>query len=196
VNDATFNASLFNESLFNDPDAVGAIVIVNPLAIDDRAFDDATWEDDRTLDDATWEDFKTIDLPNFTMTVKDEINPIAKGDARTIRRTYRKLPTGSAITKAWLTVKKQVTDPDVDALIMKEITDSPNPQGQITKASTDPDGQISMFFEFTQSETDQAGIRYFVNYPFDIQILRSTGQPHTLSKGYVSFFPDVTRKNT
>lgn len=179
--------------------AIGSLFLaselLNPLAIDDRTIDGATWEDGRTIDDATWEDFKAIDLPLITMTAKDRLNPIAKGDARTVRRTYRKLPTGALLSKAWLTIKKRETDLDAQALIQKDITTSPTVKGQITDADT-AGGEITMFFEITKEDTAQSQIKVGVEYPFDIQILRATGQPHTLSKGTVQFFLGVTDANS
>lgn len=179
--------------------AIGSLFLaselLNPLAIDDRTIHSATWEDDRTIEDATWEDFKAIDLPLITMTAKDRLNPIAKGDARTVRRTYRKLPTGALLSKAWLTIKKRETDPDAQALIQKDITIALTVKGQITDADT-AGGEVGMFFEITKEDTAQAQIKVDVDYPFDIQILRATGQPHTLSKGTVKFFLGVTDANS
>lgn len=188
--------------------AIKALVTGGPaqLSIDDRTIEGATWEDGRTIDgatwedvrtfdNATWEDSKTIELPLITMTAADKLNPIAKGDARTVRRTFKKLPTGVAISKAWLTIKSREKDADAQALIQKDITVSLTAKGQITDADT-TDGQIAMFFEIAKEDTAQATIKVNVDYPFDIQVLRSTGQPHTLVKGTVRFFLGVTDANS
>lgn len=167
----------------------------DPFSIDDRIIEFATWEDDRTIEFATWEDSREIDLPLITMTAEDTLNPIAKGDARTVRRTFTKLPPGAVITKAWLTIKQSDRDSDAQALIQKDITTSLTAKGRITDADTD-DGQIAMFFEITKEDTAQSAINPNQAYLFDIQVLRSTGQPHTLAKGAVSFFRGVTDANS
>lgn len=165
------------------------------MGIDDRIIENANWEDDRTIDNASWEDSKTIELPLITMTAADKLNPIAKGDARTVRRTFKNLPTGVTISKAWLTIKSREKDTDAQALIQKDITTSLTAKGQITDASTS-DGQIAMVFEIAKEDSAQAAIKVNVDYPFDIQVLRSTGQPHTLVKGTVRFFLGVTDANS
>lgn len=122
-----------------------------------------------------------------------KIKNVVIGDELRIQRTYTGLPAGSIITKAWLTVKKKEKDPDASALFpSKVITASATSAGQITDADT-TGGDLAMFFDL--SKTDTGAAKPDLEYVYDVQVKRSSGEIHTLEKGTIIFIRGVTDAN-
>lgn len=173
---------------------IGSLVlpsdVVRWLRIDDRTIDGASWEDERTIEGASWEDDRTFALESIAMTKTGEkITDVVIGDDFRVKRTYTDLPTGITISKAWLTAKRSDRLADDDALFQKEITASLDTDGQITDADS-TGGSIAMYFDVAAADSADAVPN--VDYVYDIQILTSEGDIHTLEKGTIAFIRGVT----
>ena len=149
-----------------------------PLSIDDRTFA-ATWEDDRTFAMKSFTMTKTsVNLTNFVI-----------GDSKRVRRTYTDLPEGSTVATAYLTIKKSEKQSDAAAIVQKPITITQTSNGQITDALSNG-GSIAMFFDL--SKTDTAKFKAGVEYVYDIQIVLSGGEVHTMEVGTITWINGVT----
>jgi hypothetical protein len=177
VSNAAFNNPVFNRVVFNAPGPV--VNFLDPLSIDDRTIDGATWIDDRSTA-----------LSNYAMTkIGVKIKNLVLGDDKRIKRTYTSLPTGSVINKAWLTIKKKEKDLDAAALVQKSITTTLTAAGQITDADT-TSGDLAMYFDLSKSETGLA--KPDIEYLYDIQVKKTTGEIHTLERGVIIFIRGIT----
>jgi hypothetical protein len=170
------NAYPFNTVPFN---GFMPAALLDPMSIDDRTIDGATWIDDRS-----------IALSSYAMTKTGvKIKNFVAGDEKRIKRTYTSLPTGSVINKAWLTVKEKEADLDASAFVQKVITTSVMASGQITDADT-TGGNLAMYFDLAKAETILAKLNF--EYQYDIQIKKTTGEIHTLEKGTITFIRGIT----
>lgn len=128
-------------------------------------------------------------MPNFDAT----ITGFAAGDDLEIRRTLDRsestLPSGSTITKAWLTVKTALADADVDAVVQKEVTTTDVVgTGRIEDDGTgDTDPVIR--FDLTPTDTRAIGVTH---RKYDIQVLTSDSKIYTGEKGHVYAEAEVT----
>ena len=113
-----------------------------------------------------------------------KIGPIVIGDDFTIQRTYTDVPVGSAIAKAWLTIKESDRQLDIDALMQLDITTALTANGQITDADA-ADGTISMVFKLPRAKTVLATPR--LDYGLDVQVLASDGLIHTMELSAIFF---------
>lgn len=189
-----------------------------PISIDDRSFsanweDDrscsATWDDDRSYsaawhDDqafaanwehdqsysANWDDDRIFQLKSFAMTKTGvKLTNLVIGDSKRIKRRYDELPEGYTIATAYLTIKKSATQTDAQALVQKAITTSASAAGQITDALT-TGGSIAMFFDL--SKTDTLVFKAGVEYIYDVQVVLSTGEVHTMEVNTMTWINGVT----
>lgn len=110
------------------------------------------------------------------------------GDSKRLRRTFKDLPEGYTVATAYLTIKKSAQHADAQAIVQKSITTSAAASGQITDALTNG-GSIVMFFDL--SKTDTAVFRAG-EYVFDIQVVLSTGEVHTMEIGTIDWINGVT----
>lgn len=159
-----------------------------PLSIDSRSYS-ADWDDEQTYS-ADWDDEQTISLLDFAMTKTGvQITALVIGDTKRITRTYTDLPTGSTVATAYLTVKKRDTFADAAAVVQKSITTSATSSGQITDAVT-TGGSIAMYFDLSKTETANfvAGIAYV----YDVQVILSGGEVHTMEKGTMTWVRSIT----
>lgn len=159
-----------------------------PISIDDRSFS-ANWEDDRNYP-ATWDDDRIFQLKSFAMTKTGvKLTNLVIGDSKRIKRRYDELPEGYTVTVAYLTIKKSANQTDAQALVQKAITTSASAAGQITDAST-TGGSIAMFFDL--SKTDTLVFKAGVEYLYDIQVILSTGEVHTMEVNTMVWIHGVT----
>lgn len=157
---------------------VSVVALSYPLSIHDRTFS-ANWDDDRTIALGSYTMTKTrVALTNFVI-----------GDAKRIKRVYDDLPTGSTVALAYLTIKRSARHGDSQALVQKSITTSGAASGQITDAAT-TGGSIALYFDL--SITDTAVFRAGVEYLYDVQIVLSTGEVHTMEVGTITWIAGVT----
>lgn len=166
-------SSLFGDALIGgflfggDAESTGAIVYLNPLAVDDR----------------------TITLPSVGLTKTGvKIKNLVIGDARRIKRVYSGLTAGITISRAFLTIKKSEKQADAAALVQKEITATQGIKGQITDTATNG-GSIALYFDLDETDTLPAKP---IEYVYDVQVELSGGETHTLEKGTIGFIRGVT----
>jgi hypothetical protein len=106
------------------------------------------------------------------------------GDDIEIKRTITNVPSGTSITKAWLTIKAFAADPDANAIIQKIITTTDQPLvGQITDDGSG-DQQAEVVFRVLGSET--VLLTGGQTYRFDIQVKASTGRIYTPELGTIT----------
>lgn len=189
-----------------------------PASIDDRSFSSnweeeqhysATWENDRTWPaswiesestavcwednrshSAGWDDDRSYPLKSFTMTKTGvRLFNFVVGDSKRIKRTYTDLPEGYTVATAYLTIKKSDRQADAQAVAQKAITTTLSAAGQITDALT-AGGSIGLFFDL--SKTDTALFKAGIEYLYDIQVVLSTGEVHTMEVGTITFINGVT----
>lgn len=119
-------------------------------------------------------------MPNYA----GLITGLVIGNDFDFERTLTDVPVGAVLSKAWLTIKNNWWDADVDAIIQKAITSSANPGvGQITDTGADEIGTV--FFQLTNTDTS-------LLYPdriywYDCQVKTNTGKIYTAEKG--NFIP-------
>ena len=117
---------------------------------------------------------------------------IVRGDAFPVERTVHHL-RGRTVTKAWLTVKDDVSDSDLSALIQKTITSTDVPgTGKVT--GTAVFSRATLRFDLTNLDTGAGagGQRAY----YDIQILLDNNERITLELGYVDFIEEITVTTT
>jgi len=126
-----------------------------------------------------------------------KISGFAVGDdllvRRTINRTLSKLPNGVVIATAWMTVKENLSDADVDAIVTKEITtveDAGN-NGHIEEDGSSQAGAADPILRFDLQTTDTRSIGANHRY-YDIQVKTDTGAVYTGEKGVIYGESDVT----
>ena len=88
------------------------------------------------------------------------------GADRSILRTVVNIPAGLTMTKAWLTVKNNLTDTDLQAVFQLIITPSANTTGQITDTGGSGTGTIVFNILAAQSSLLVEGQKYV----YDIQV--------------------------
>jgi len=104
------------------------------------------------------------------------------------------LPTNSQVSKAWLTIKANETDLDVNAIIQKEITTVlATGEGHITDSGS-VDGIAAGFFNMLETET--IDITPLTPMYYDIQLLLlmtdATTRVATVEKGSVQTLQGIT----
>jgi len=129
-------------------------------------------------------------MPNYSAT----ISGFATGDSLVIRRTISRsssgMPSGVFVTKAWLTVKDELTDADVDALVQKEITTTDAPG--VGQLEDDGNGDTDPVLRFDLVAADTRAIGATHRY-YDIQVLLNVNSSiYTGEKGEVWGEGDVT----
>ncbi len=150
---------------------------------------DASWDDEVTRTDASWDDVRTYTLRSFAMTKTGvKLKNFVIGDSKRLRRTFQDLPEGYTVATAYLTIKKSAQQADSQAIVQNAITTSSGAAGQITDALT-AGGSIAMFFDL--SKTDTAVFRAG-EYVFDIQVVLSGGEVHTMEIGTIDWIYGVT----
>lgn len=126
-------------------------------------------------------------------TLNSRIADIVVGDdfsiRRTIDRTLSEFEAGTTITKAWLTVKAEVSDVD-PGLFQKEVTTSDVPgTGQVEDDGT---GDVDMIVRFDLVPADTTAIGSKDLRYFDVQVLTAGGKIFTPESGRISGFNEVT----
>lgn len=142
------------------------------------------------------QDSRTITLETYGVTKTGIKITRVMGDAWRLARTYKGLPAGVTLLKAYLTVKRFLEDTDAAALVQKSITGTLASAGQITDASTS-DGQIALYFDFDAADTASADagcapVEPFV-YWYDVQVHDDGGAIYTLERGKIYFLRGSTR---
>ena len=109
------------------------------------------------------------------------------GDDLEVRRTITGLT--SAMTSAWITVKRYEGQADLDAKLQKQITTVDVPgTGQIEVAGgVGVDGDLR--FDLSQANTTALGLATWV---YDIQVKLADGKVYTVEKGTITLTGDVT----
>jgi hypothetical protein len=131
-------------------------------------------------------------MPNYKAT----ITGFAVGDdllvRRTINRSASNLPTGVSIAQAWLTVKENESDADVDALVQKDITTTDvSGTGQIEEDGSAQAGDANPILRFDIAASDTRTIGNNHRW-YDIQVKTDTGAIYTGEKGEIWGVGDVT----
>lgn len=112
------------------------------------------------------------------------------GDHVTVTRSVTDIPAGDSLASAKLTVKRQPSDADVDAVLQLSITGSPSGDGQITDTG---DGDETGAVTFTISGADYDDLAPDVIYHYDIELTTTEGVVSTLERGRLNFVRDITR---
>lgn len=106
-----------------------------------------------------------------------------------INRSITDVPTGQTIEKAWLTMKRNLTDSDVNSAMQKIIsTADVVGTGQITNPS---DGNCTVRFDLHGSDWDRVVAGNM--YEFDIQLKTSDGYIYPAVLGSFVAIPRVTQ---
>jgi len=124
-------------------------------------------------------------------TLTGSITGYVVGDDLEIRRTVTDLP--DAIAKAWLTIKQTARDPDDDAVVTKEITESDDPGVGCIEVDGGVGADATLRFDLTTADTTTLGIREWV---YDIQIELDDGTIYTPEVGELQLTSDVRRGTT
>ena len=117
----------------------------------------------------------------------------ALGDDREFIRTLAQalLPAGSVPVSAYLTIKSNPTDIDVDAIIQLQITTVQTVSGIITPPGT---AWILLFHIFS------SGYQAFVSagqvYFYDMRVILSDGSTWTMENGQIVFIQGVTQTDS
>lgn len=124
-------------------------------------------------------------------TLEARVTGFLPGDDLSLRRTIDRdgggvadevLADGVTITKAWLTVKADPTDADVDALVQKEVTTTDVAgTGEIEDDGT---GDTDPVIRFDLEPADTAAIGTKPR-PYDVQVLTSGGKLYTPERGRI-----------
>lgn len=121
----------------------------------------------------------------FERTIKGRV----AGDDHVIKRTVKDLPAGTALSKAWLTVKESLDDADGSAVVQKEITTTETADGEIEDdGSSDQEGLIR--FDLAPADTTAIGTTDRRHY--DIQVKLDDGKVETLEVGRIWYEPGAT----
>lgn len=116
---------------------------------------------------------------------------IVRGDRLRMRRVVTNVPPGILITKAWLTVKYNLADPD-PGVFQKEVTAAEQPDvGRIT----DPGADGTAVIDFVLTEADTLSLDASSSYWYDIQVRTSQGDLITLEHGRVTVTEQVTQSS-
>jgi hypothetical protein len=125
-------------------------------------------------------------MPNYEATITN----FAAGDDLSIERTITTVPSGQTMSTAWLTVKRSVSDTDVQAVFQKEITSAlVAGEGQID--DTGADGTAHLIFYLAAADT--VLLTPLSDYRYDIQVKLSGGGISTPEIGVITAFPQMTR---
>lgn len=116
--------------------------------------------------------------------------PVYRDDVE-VTRTITGLTVAQDITKAWLTVKSDLSLTDANAELQLEITTVETAAGQITDDATG-DTEGALRFDISGA-TDYTNLVANVLYHFDIQILLSDGKLATIEKGRTRWEAEVTQ---
>lgn len=128
-------------------------------------------------------------MPNY----EGRITGWAVGDdlliRRTIDRVLSNLPSGVDVTDAWMTIKAASTDPDVDAIVDKQVTTIDDPgTGQI---EDDGGGNVDPVVRFDLTDVDTRAIGT-THRKYDIQVKVTGGAIYTGEKGEIWGEGDIT----
>ena len=122
-------------------------------------------------------------------TLDARIDDVVAGDDLEITRTITKVPSGTTLTDAWLTVKEHPDDADADAIIDKQITPTDAPgTGQITDTGADGTGAV----RFDLADTDTSKLTPGRDYYWDIQVKTAAGAVYTPTAGKIRTVQGVT----
>ena len=121
------------------------------------------------------------------MSFKSNLSPLYRGDTRDFAFEFTDSagqPVNITGHELWFTMKRNMNDPDLDAIFQKKIVFPASPQSQ----------QGEAVLTLTSAETDlfPPGI-----YVFDFQRVVPDNPPvvKTLMSGKISVLPDITRSN-
>jgi hypothetical protein len=114
------------------------------------------------------------------------------GDSLRIERTLLGIPSGTTISKAYLTIKTTATDVDASAIVQLSITSTSTASGQITDTGADGTGAV----RFTLSNTQTLLLTPDTPYYFDVQTILSDGGIYTPCKGTIEGLQQITIATT
>lgn len=125
--------------------------------------------------------------PGYTSTLRVQI-----GDDLAIPQIdVHGVPAGQGVQAAWLTVKRDTTDADADAVLQKIVTvDLVGGVGVIRDTGT-TSGIAKIHFEGPPSDTLK--LTAGVPYVFDVQIESTSGKRVTYKRGILIGEPQVTQ---
>lgn len=132
-------------------------------------------------------------MPSLEATIKGFVVGDDLGIKRTIDRSLSKLPNGTTIVLAWMTVKKKVADTDVEAVFQKVITTSN--QAGIGQIENDGAGDVDPVLRFDLVRADTLGIGTRARF-YDIQVKTNTNKIYTPEKGRITGFDEITIATT
>lgn len=116
------------------------------------------------------------------------ISDFVAGDDLDVTRTVTDVPSGQTLTKAWLTLKKNLGDDDPGLLQKTILPGAVAGQGQIT--NTGASGTGAVLFQLSKAETAILPVGRKVAY--DIQVLTSADKIYTAERGYYYATKGVT----
>jgi hypothetical protein len=115
---------------------------------------------------------------------------IVAGNDLDVNRTVPGIPNGQTLTKAWLTLKADLSVADAQALLQKVILPGAVAgQGQITDVGAGGTGQLL----FQLADTETLALPVDTPTPYDIKVLTSAGKVYTVEKGLYLATGQVTK---
>lgn len=109
---------------------------------------------------------------------------VSGNDFRITRNTVSNIPAGTTLSKAYLTIKTNLGDPD-PGLVQLSITTALTSAGQITDngsgGGSNPVGTGALFFVLSKAQTLALGFNRVLNY--DILLIFSDGTDATFELG-------------
>ena len=121
------------------------------------------------------------------MSFKSNLSPLYRGDTREFEFEFTNsagLPLDITGHELWFTVKRDIGDADVDAILQKKIVFPSSPQSE--------KGEGTLTLDSTETDGLEPGV-----YFYDFQRVMPGIPPvvKTLVSGKISVLPDVTRSN-
>lgn len=112
------------------------------------------------------------------------------GADRSVVRYVANIPSGSSVTKAWLTVKNNISDADGAAIFQLVITPSSSSAGQIVDTgATSGTAQLVFNVLAAQSSLLVEGQKYV----YDIQVHYTTGTNDPVEEGTIYASQRITQ---
>ncbi len=132
-----------------------------------------------------------IEGENPVPILNSTIDDLVMGNDDLLIRDVDAIPDGLTMTKAWFTIKENLTQDDEEAPIQKVITPSLGADGQITDDGTD-DGVGRISFRIQASDITRQNFSSRRLYYYDVKILLSDGKVYTREIGRLRLVTGVT----
>lgn len=122
-------------------------------------------------------------------TLDGRIENLVAGDDLEVTRTITKVPSGTTLSNATLTVKGAAADDDAEAVFQKKITTTDVPgTGQITNDGASGTGAV----RFDITDVDSGLMDPGRDYVYDIQVKTAVGGIYTPEIGKIKAKQGVT----